>query len=76
MTGFLMMLIVDELVVECKICSEKETIAFEDKDGLENLLPREQQEHTGETSSKSGAFVTTVGLCVHSLAEGVAMGAS
>ena len=34
MTGFLMMLIVDELVVECTICCEKETIAFEDKDGL------------------------------------------
>lgn len=33
MSGFLMMLLIEELVEECKICSEKETIVLEVKDG-------------------------------------------
>ena len=72
LTGFLTMLLIDELCQVFVFQSSGTKEAEEGQDNKASLLPHG---HSHEEQRKS-SFVVTVGLCVHSVAEGVAMGAS
>lgn len=72
--GFLFMLLLDELITYCQNKGHKHH-----HEESETSTSEKEALLTGERVDKhdhGGVTVTTVGLCAHSLAEGIAMGAS
>ena len=85
LVGFTIMLIIDEITAMCtkKRQEKKDEMAMyglnANGDELEQLVPSNSiavEDQKIRQKNINSAFLTTIALCVHSLTEGVAMGAS
>ena len=87
--GFTMMLIIDEstaMLTDMKHQKEERSSLDDDNKELQPLIssscplsPQKESENVQNEKNErniNSAFLTTIALCVHSLTEGVAMGAS
>ncbi|CCG84855.1 protein of unknown function [Taphrina deformans PYCC 5710] len=78
--GFVVMLCIEQST--SKIITQHATVSYIAVDSLHELRDRYTDEETGhenntqQGSSSKSAIASTLGLCIHSLADGVALGSS
>lgn len=76
-SGFVFMLILDEVVSWCAHKQkEKNEKMLEEREGLISGHTKSRELASQVEGASTTVAVTTAGLCFHSMAEGVAMGAS